>query len=236
MEEQGKYLDKMLELPIEMDRLSEYYDPITYLSEPKEKYMLDREIYNKMIFHIRQAIDTGNDEKRDSGINRLVVLAQIVILDERDEEYLYSLLERECTIESKALLYILDKEKYKKKADEIFKDTMKRMKKDAKMVTFAASSRIYKDLIGILKYIDIQEINLEKTFDIMGKLVQTNISWIQNEQPKARERIRQSFLIATGLLVKEISNNGKFSIQEKEKIREYFTELKRLFEILLQLI
>lgn len=127
-EEQRKYLDKMLELPIEMDRLSEYYDPITYLSKPKEKYMLNSEIYNKMIFHIRQAIETGNDEKRNSAINRLVVLAQIVILDERDEGYLYSLLERECTIESKALLYILDKKKYKKKADEIFEDTMKRMK------------------------------------------------------------------------------------------------------------
>ena len=105
-EEQEKYLNKILELPIEMDRFSEYYYPVTYLSKPKEKYMLDSEIYNKMIFHIRQAIDTGNDEKRNSAINRLVVLAQIVILDEMDEEYLYSILERECTIESKALLYI----------------------------------------------------------------------------------------------------------------------------------
>lgn len=37
-------------------------------------------------------------------------------------------------------------------------------------------------------------------------------------------------MIAAGLLVKEISNNDKFSTQEKEKICEYFTELKRLFE------
>ena len=113
-EEQEKYFNKILELPIEMDRFSEYYDPVTYLSKPKEKYMLDSEIYNKMIFHIRQAIDTGNDEKRNSAINRLVVLTQIVILDEMDEEYLYSILEKECTIETKSLLYILNKEKYKK--------------------------------------------------------------------------------------------------------------------------
>ncbi len=228
-EEQEKYFNKILELPIEMDRFSQYYDPVTYLSKPKEKYMLDSEIYNKMIFRIRQAIDTGNDEKRNSAINRLVVLTQIVILDEMDEEYLYSILEKECTIETKSLLYILNKEKYKKKAGEIFNDTMKRMKEDARTDIFAASSRIYKDLIGILKYIDISGINLEETFDIMGELVQTNIPWVQNEQPEAKERIRQSFLIAVGLLVKKISNNI-ISTQEKEKISKYFTELKKLFE------
>lgn len=58
-------------------------------------------------------------------MNRLVILAQVIILNEEDLRYLCKVLEKEETLENKSILYVLDKQKYEKNKKEIFEDTLK---------------------------------------------------------------------------------------------------------------
>ncbi len=45
--ESRKYL---LQFPVDVDRMSDYCDPIVFISKPREKYVLDIEIYNRILF------------------------------------------------------------------------------------------------------------------------------------------------------------------------------------------
>lgn len=41
----------------------------------REKYVLDIEIYNRILFQIKQTIKEAMKEKRQAAVNRLVILA-----------------------------------------------------------------------------------------------------------------------------------------------------------------
>ena len=100
--------------------------------------MLDIEIYNRILFQIKQTIKEAENEKRQAAVNRLVILAQVIILNEEDLRYLCKVLEKEETLENKSILYVLDKQKYEKNKKEIFEDTLKRMKSDSNTQMFSA--------------------------------------------------------------------------------------------------
>ena len=89
--------------------MSDYCDPIVFISKPREKYVLDIEIYNRILFQIKQTIKEAENEKRQAAVNRLVILAQVIILNEEDLRYLCKVLEKEETLENKSILYVLDK-------------------------------------------------------------------------------------------------------------------------------
>lgn len=230
VEEQKERIEKVLRFPVDMDRMSKYCDPILFISKPKEKYVLDIETYNKVLFQIKQIVNEGDKEKREAAINRLLVLAQVVILSEEDKRYLCDVLEEEKTLENKSLLYMLDKQKYKKNKKEIFDDTLKRMKEDSNTQIFSVGRNNYKNLIEILKDIDVCEINLEEAFKVMKNLVLANKKWVQEEKTEARERIRQSFFIAIGLLILQEKSNIGLSKPEKENVLAYFEVLKEVYK------
>ena len=94
--------------------MSDYCDPIVFISKPREKCVLDIEIYNRILFQIKQTIKEAENEKRQAAVNRLVILAQVIILNEEDLRYLCKVLEKEETLENKSILYVLDKQKYEK--------------------------------------------------------------------------------------------------------------------------
>ena len=229
IQEQHKRIEKVLQFPMDTDRVSDYCDPILFISKPKERYVLDIEIYNRILFQIKQTINETENEKREAAINRLVILAQVIMLREEDKEYLYGLLEREETLENKYLLYILDKQKYKKNRIEIFEDTLKRMKSDSNTQVFTVGGNNYEELIKILEEIDLCEINLEEAFEVMTNLALTNKRWMHKNRPHANERIRQSFLIAVGLLILRENNNIDLSKVEKENVHEYFEALREVY-------
>lgn len=130
-EEQIQRIEKILQFPMEIDRISNYRDPMVFISIPKEKIKLDSEIYNIAMYQIKQVIRNEKDEKRECAINRLFMLARIIILNDKDKEYLYDVLEEKDTVENKLRLYILDSKKYKEKTKEIFEDTLTKMTKDS---------------------------------------------------------------------------------------------------------
>ncbi len=224
---QKERIGKILEFPIERDRFSEYYDPVNYLYIPKEKYILDSQIYHTMMFHIKQVIETEAGDIRDNAIDRLRVLARVVVLEKEDKEYLCNLMKSD-VLKDKALLYLVDSEKYKKNVQEIFEDTLEKMKTDTNMQIFSSALNNYEYLINVLEDVDIREINLIGTFQIMENLVQSHISWIQSGQHEAEERIRQSFLIAVGLLILQNREGISLSRQEEEQIGSYFAVLKEI--------
>lgn len=229
LQEQEKRVEKILQFPMDIDRMSDYCDPIMFISKPKEKYVLDIEVYNRVLFQIKQTIEEAENEKRQAAVNRLVILAQVVKLSEEDLRYLCNVLEEDETLENKSILYVLDKQKYKKNKKEIFQDTLKRMKSDSNTQMFSARGNNYGGLIEILEDLDICEINLEEAFEVLTNLVSTNQTWVQRDQPNASERIRQSFLIAVGLLILRESNNIDLSKVEKENVHAYFGALREVY-------
>lgn len=229
LQEQEKRIGKILQFPMDIDRMSDYCDPIMFISKPEEKYVLDIEVYNRTLFQIKQTIKDAENEKKQAAIKRLVILAQAVKLSEEDLRYLCDVLEEDKTPENKSILYVLDKQKYKKNKKEIFEDTLERMKSDSSMQMFSASGNNYGGLIEILEDLDICEINLEEAFEVLTNLVSTNKTWVQRDQPSASERIRQSFLIAVGLLILRESNDIGLSKTEKENVHVYFGALRELY-------
>ena len=230
LQDQENRIEKILQFPVDVDRMSDYCDPIVFISKPREKYVLDIEIYNRILFQIKQTIKEAENEKRQAAVNRLVILAQVIILNEEDLRYLCKVLEKEETLENKSILYVLDKQKYEKNKKEIFEDTLKRMKSDSNTQMFSAGGNNYRDLIGILNDIDISKINLEEALEVLTNLVKTNQSWVERNQPNASERIRQSFLIVMGLIILRESKNIDLSETEKEKVYAYFEALSELYK------
>lgn len=230
LQEQEKRINKILQFPMDADRISDYCDPIEFISKPKEKYVLDDNIYNRTLFQIKQAVDAVENEKKEAAINRLVILAQIVELREEDFGYLCNILENDEAPENKIILYILDKEKYEENKKEIFENTLKKMKLDSNMQVFSYEGKNYGEVIEILKDIDVSAVNLQETFGAMANLVTTSHIWVQRKQPNARERIRQSFMIAIGLLILRKSNNKGLTEAEKESAHAYFMELKKEYD------
>lgn len=229
LQEQEKRIEKILQFPMDIDRMSDYCDPIMFISKPEEKYVLDIEVYNRTLFQIKQTIKDAENEKRQAAVNRLVILAQVVKLSEEDLRYLCNVLEEDETLENKSILYVLDKQKYKKNKKEIFEDTLKRMKSDSNTQMFSARGNNYGGLIEILEDLDICEINLEEAFEVLTNLVSTNQTWVQRDQPSASERIRQSFFIAVGLLILRERNNTGLSKTEKENVQAYFGALRTVY-------
>lgn len=229
LQEQEKRVEKILQFPMDIDRMSDYCDPIMFISKPKEKYVLDIEVYNRVLFQIKQTIEEAENEKKQAAVNRWVILAQVVKLSEEDLRYLCNVLEEDETLENKSILYVLDKQKYKKNKKEIFQDTLKRMKSDSNTQMFSARGNNYGDVIEILEDLDICEINLEEAFEVLTNLVSTNQTWVQRDQPNASERIRQSFLIAVGLLILRERNNTGLSKTEKENVQAYFGALRTVY-------
>ena len=231
-EEQIQRIEKILQFPMETDRISNYRDPMVFVSIPKEKIKLDSEIYNiANVSKLNKQYEMKKDEKRECAINRLCMLARIIILNDKDKEYLYDVLEKKDTVKNKLRLYILDSKKYKEKTKEIFEDTLTQMIKDSDANKFPLMGNDYSSLITILKDIDIQKIDFEKTFDIMKDLVLSNQEMVKNRQAGqgAKETIRQTFLISIGLLILK-KKECDLSEKEAENVQDYFKILKNIYQ------
>lgn len=228
-QEQEERIGKVLQFPMDIDRISKYCDPIAKISKPKEKYVLDMEVYNRVLFQIKQSLSETDHDKREAAINRWVILAQIAVLNEEDKKELCNELAKEKTLENYSILYTLDKQRYMQNKTIIFDKILTRMKSDSSEATFPSEGNNYSDLIRILKDIDVNEVDFENVFEVMNNLVLTNFKLVKKSQPNANERIRQSFLIAVGLFILRCSKKNDLSKKEQKKVLEYFAALKDVY-------
>lgn len=83
-QEQGERINKILEFPILLDRLNDYYDPVSFLRKPEKKYTLDLKVYDRVILQIKQALENGDKDEQKAAISRLLILEQVIEL--RNEE------------------------------------------------------------------------------------------------------------------------------------------------------
>ena len=125
------------------------------------------------------------------------------------------------------LIYL--KQTYAKNLKQIFDNTLERMKRDSDTKRFSSGGNNYRDLIKNLKEIGICGICLEETFEVMKNLVLTNKYWRENEQPEAEERIRQTFLIAIGIIILWVKNGKVLSNTVMENVLAYFDALKEVY-------
>jgi hypothetical protein len=75
----------------------------------------------------------------------------------------------------------------------------------------------------------VQDINIVETFEVMGELVKSHLSWCAKENFEAKERVRQSYLIAIGILVLCKKEGVELKKDEKEKIQNYFDMLEKAY-------
>lgn len=228
--EQRDRINKILSFPMENDRINNYYDPITYLKKEDKKYNLDAGVYSKVLLQIRQALENGNSEEKAAALNRLIVLEQVIVLEAEDTRLLCEILEKEDSLDNNYILYVINKKKYESQVDNIFHKIVKRMELDSNSGSFASGSSNYRTLIHILSDVDIHGVNMKETFDVMNKLVIANVSWIKREQYEAKERIRQSFMIAVGLVCLYKNSELVLKAEEKEAIKSYYESLREAYD------
>jgi hypothetical protein len=228
-QEQGERINKILEFPIVVDRINDYCDPVLFLRKPEEKYILDVKVYDRVILQIKQVLESDNVEEQKAAVNRLLILEHVIQLREEEKNLLCNRLEEKDTLENKFMLYSISKQKYKNNVRSIFEDTMNRMKEDSNTRIFSGTSENYEKLIYIIKDVRAQDINIVETFEVMEKLVRSNLAWCTEDNFEAKERVQQSYLIAIGLLVLCKKEGVKLKKDEKEKIQNYFDVLEKVY-------
>ena len=230
IEQQESKMEKILSFPIEEDRISGYIDPVNYCKIPNEKYNLKSSSYNRIIFPIRQAIEENKEEKIYA-LNRLCLLKQLIVLQQEDEEIFFSELRNNVNTHKKCLLYIFDKENNEQFLQEIKRITIKQMKQDTDLQEFSSRSLNYEDFINVLQDMNFTNFDVIEIFDVMKNLVIKTSVWLERNILQAKERIRQTYIIAFKILILIFKENNKtLTENEKEKIKCYFIEIKKIFE------
>lgn len=221
LEEQENRIEKILQFPIESNRLVKYIDPVSYVKPPVKLYKLRSKVYNRVMLQIRQELESVNSRLWDDGLSRFINLKQIVYLEKADEDFLYQILERKKNLRNEYILYVFKGQKDKEKLQNIVESTFKKMIYDAERPGFSSGDTNYTELIWVLKDIHFCEYNILEWFQVMINLVNATISWI-DQTNVALERIRQSCIIAQGILI-SLYGDGKTNLTEEEQevVAEY---------------
>lgn len=228
-QEQGERINKILEFPIVVDRINDYCDPVCFLRKPKNKYSLDAKVYDKTILQIKHVLESDNVDEQEAAINRLLILEQVIQLREEEKKLLCNRLEDQDILKNSYMLYSISKQKYKKNVSLIFEDTMNRMKEDTNTRMFSSCSENYEKLIYIIEDVSVHEIDIVETFEVMRNLVRTHLTWCTKDNFEAKKRVQQSYLIAIGILILRKKEGLELKEDEKEKIREYFSILEKVY-------
>lgn len=221
LEEQENRIEKILQFPIESNRLVKYIDPVSYVKPPVNLYKLSSKVYNRVILQIRQELESVNPRLCDDGLSRFINLKQIVRLEKTDEDFLYQILESKKNLRNEYILYALEGQKDKKKLQSIVEGTLKKMIYDAERPGFSSADTNYTELIWVMRDIHFCEYDILEWFQVMTKLVNATVSWI-DQTNVALERIRQSCIIAQGILI-SLYRDDKTNLTEKEQevVAEY---------------
>lgn len=221
LEEQENRIEKILQFPIESNRLVKYIDPVSYVKPPVNLYKLSSKVYNRVMLQIRQELESVNSRLWDDGLSRFIYLKQTVYLEKADEDFLYQILECKKNLRNEYILYVLKGQKDKEKLQNIVESTLKKMIYDAERPGFSSGDTNYSELIWVMKDIHFCEYNILEWFQVMIKLVNATISWI-DQTNVALERTRQSCIIAQGILI-SLYRDGKINLTEEEQgvVAEY---------------
>ena len=227
--EQKDRINKILEFPMEIDKINDYYDPVVHIKIPKSKYSLNPRVYNSVIGQIKHLLDKGDDDNQKIALNRLLILSQIIELRDEEKKLLCCNLVKNDSLEKDYLLFVIDKVKFNNNAVNVYEKTMNMMKGHSNKGVFYSGSENYVKLIDIIKDINIEKMDIVNSFDIMIKLVENNITWIKNGDYEAKERVKQSFIIAISLLAKRKQRKLELQQEEKEIAIKYFKALEKAY-------
>lgn len=197
--EQGERINKILIFPMVSEQMSKYRDPVNYLKPPKKKYRLEMDMYHRVMLRLRQELTAKEPEVRADALNRFIVLQQIIVLEKEDKKYLFRLLEEETDLRDSYLLYVLNG-KNQKYLERIVKETYDRMKTDTSESHFSARGSEYAELLWVSDEVCFMDYGIAEWFVTLGELLKATAHWLDNGAG-ARERIRQSCIIAQGILL-----------------------------------
>lgn len=225
-EEQMERITKFLKCPIQRGKSHNYYDPVIFLKKPKNKWLLDEEIYNSTIHQIRKFMDIGNEIEQENALERLYILNSCICLKSKDKEFLYHKLEEAGESFELTRLYFLDKKRYKRNPRQVLNKTLETMEHDSIKGTFFAGGNHYRNLIGVLSGIILEKNDIKSIFSKMINMIEANIEWDENNKSlDAKERIRQSYDVSLGLIMLKIKTDEDFTSEEKEIITKFFNKL-----------
>ena len=226
--EQELRIEKILQFPMMAEGTNGYTDPVIYMDFPESPYKVEAEIYEKIIYPIRQLLKNENAQSKEYALNRFINLKQLVCLKEEDEKYLLELLQERKDVRGRYIQYVISGEKDRKSLQDVVEMTFQQMKTDANMKGVTFHGRNYDELIYVLGDIHFGECDIEEWFSVMSNLVDETEQW-QERTGDAKERIRQSFLIAQGIVV-SLYKDGRADLTQKEQnaITDYVLKIEQV--------
>lgn len=204
-EEQTKRINKILMFPMDSEPITQYLDPLNFVSVSEKKLVLSPDLYDNVMYEIRRVIASENNEQREDARNRLVMLYQIVELNDDDKDWLFNLLEEVDNPCNKELLYFLRTDRRKQLAKEVFDTTINKLEADAEAIgIFSGGGSMFGSVFSVLKDLDEKSIDYVQTFCILKNFAGKNRHWsVQHNGFEARERMRLSFLLLVRLVIKK---------------------------------
>lgn len=207
-EQQEERIEKILKFPIASDRMKEYVAPIHLLSIFKKKIVLKQDVYEDSLYEIKKAIVSNEPGQRKHAVNRLIIMYQLVQIRENDEKWLFNLLEDNKDDKCKEIIYFLKPGLKQDLANEIFEDTMSRLKNDAQQITaFFSGASLFGEVFSALNNTNIASVDYIETIDTVIKFAEKNYDWSVKgggfEGFEAKVRLYTSLLLFIRLTIKK---------------------------------
>ena len=227
VQQREERLEKFSYIPSIVDSDQRYFEAFYYIAKPKKKYKLDVEIYNKILSEVENALKCTQNLKQNWAINRLVILDQIIELKEKDKSRLYAQLGKKESIVNKYILYCLDPKKYYTNVNYICDKTFYQMSMDLNTQLMLESDHNYEYLLKCISYVDIEQIDLHKSFSILRQLAEKIVVSYENDRIN-KKKLDQSFLIAVDLLMLIKRENRTLTEESIQEVKIFFETIKNI--------
>ncbi|MEA4824915.1 MAG: SIR2 family protein [Clostridiaceae bacterium] len=222
-EQQVDRIEKILMFPIVFDIRNEYIDPIHFLSVFKKKIVVKQEVYEDCLYEIKKMVVSNEPEQRECAINRLIYMYQLVQINENDEKWLFKLLVDSKNDKYKEILYFLKPDSKKDLANDIFNDTISRLKNDSQQIGTFSGGGLFGNVFSVLNDINIASVNYIETIKTIKAFAQKNYDWSVNGE--AKNRLYLSLLLFIRLTIKRVN----LSKEELDKALEILTIYKNYY-------
>lgn len=225
LKEQRERINTVLQFPIYID-INDYRDPINFIAYQDKKLNLDKTVYNKNIFQLKELIENSSSEEKEQAINRFIILGQLINLSKEDSSYLCNLLSDPQNTNYLYIKYLLNKENtgYIK---QIFDVTINEIESECKNNVYSYPGNNYINLINIIPSVKIDDIDIHRIFTDLKELVNKYKNYFEFNSTSIQ--IQSSLAIAVGVL-SLAANNHSLTYSEKNSIYEYLDEFKSIYE------
>ena len=225
--EQMERLDKILSFPMKTNQTDDYEDPICEVEVPSQKVKLSDELYDAVMYDIRNEIGGQDYDRKKYACNRLIMLYQVVKLRKKDKKQFLEILKKRNEKEYQTILYNLNIGDKRGSAKEIFDNTISRLEQDAENQDYFDGGEQFGNVLSVIPELDESNIDYQHVFKVLKKYVKKNKRWMFKVNLEALDKIRMSFLLLTLIVIKKMDYG--FSKKEKKAVLDLEKSIETIY-------